>query len=102
MPRVPGVAPLNSTARSHENLAAALAEFGVSTDRVPDPFNIFMNTRIDDNHALVIERAVSNPGDYVDLLAMMDCIVAVSACAADIDDCNGGVCTAIGLEIHET
>ena len=86
----------------YENLAESLAAFDVSIDRVPDPFNIFMNTRIDDNHALVIERATSNPGDYVDLLAIVDCIVAVSACAADIDDCNGGECTAIGLEVHET
>jgi uncharacterized protein YcgI (DUF1989 family) len=30
----------------------------------------------------------------------MDLIVAVSACAADVTDCNGGRCTGIGLLVE--
>jgi uncharacterized protein len=86
----------------YENLARALQGFGISIDQVPDPFNIFMNTGIDEDYSLVIRRALSAPGDYVNLRAEMDCVVAVSACAADLDECNGGECTPIALEVIAT
>lgn len=83
-----------------EHLAAALAEFGIGEDHVTDPFNVFMNTAVGASGEMVIRTAPSAPGDHIDLRAEMDLIVAVSACAADVTDCNGGRCTGIGLLVE--
>jgi len=45
-----------------ENLGRALAPFGVPARLVTDPFNVFMSTRVGEDHGLVIERAPSKPG----------------------------------------
>ncbi|MEA2269847.1 MAG: uncharacterized protein QOD55_644 [Solirubrobacteraceae bacterium] len=83
-----------------EHLTSALAEFGIGRDRVTDPFNVFMNTTVDASGGMVILQAPSAAGDHIDLRAEMDLIVAVSACAADVTDCNGGRCTGIGLVVE--
>jgi len=82
-----------------EHLAAVLEPFGIGFELITDPFNVFMNAGIDSNGRLVISEPRSGPGDYVDLRAESDLIVAVSACAADVNDCNGGLCTSIGIAV---
>lgn len=83
-----------------EHLTAALQEFGIGSEQVTDPFNVFMNTSVGAGGEMQIHPAPSQAGDHVDLRAEMDLIVAVSACAADVTDCNGGRCTAIGLVVE--
>lgn len=58
-----------------------------------------MNTGIDKQGRPTIALPKSRAGDYVDLRAEMDLIVAVSSCADDLSDCNGGELTRIGVEI---
>lgn len=82
-----------------EHLSSALEPYGIDFDRVTDPFNAFMNAGVDDRGSLQIFEPHSGPGDHVDLRAERDLIVAVSACAADVNACNGGVCTSIGLTV---
>jgi uncharacterized protein len=82
-----------------ENLGRALAPLGIRSRFVTDPFNVFMNTRIGEHHDLIIERAPSKPGDHIVFEALERCIVGISACADDVTDCNGGVCTPIEVEI---
>jgi uncharacterized protein len=82
-----------------EHLAAALAPYGIGFEEVTDPFNAFMNASIGDQGGLEIFEPESGAGDHVDLRAERDLIVAVSACASDVNDCNGGVCTSIGLTV---
>jgi uncharacterized protein YcgI (DUF1989 family) len=82
-----------------DHLFAALEPYGIEWEAIIDPFNVFMNTAIDDEQRMRIFRAPSRPGDHFDLRAEMDLVVAVSACAGDTNDCNGGVCTRIGLEV---
>jgi len=48
---------------------------------VPDVFNAFMNVDID---KFIVRRPAAKKGDYIDLLAEMDCLVAISACPAQI------------------
>lgn len=91
-----GVGPRNGC---YENLAAALAPAGISADQLPDPVNIFMNTGIRDNGELYVAATPSLKGDFIELLAEMDCLVAVSACADDVTDCNNGKCTRISLQV---
>ncbi len=82
-----------------ENLEEALAPHGIPRGAVPMPFNIFMNTGIDENQTMLVRRPVSKAGDHVDLMARMDCLVGITACAAEIMDCNGDACTSISVEV---
>jgi uncharacterized protein YcgI (DUF1989 family) len=82
-----------------ENLANALEPFGVAWAQVTDPFNVFMSTTIDDEGNMVIFEAPSGPGDHFDVRAERDLIIAVSACAGDMNACNAGHCTSIGLTV---
>jgi uncharacterized protein YcgI (DUF1989 family) len=38
-------------------------------------------------------------GDFIELVAEMDCLVAVSACADDVTECNHGKCSRIALRV---
>ena len=82
-----------------ENLASALRPHGIDKSAVPDPFNIFMNTTVDEDHRLRIHRPVSTANDYIELRSKMDCLVGISSCADDISECNGRLCTSIGVEV---
>lgn len=83
-----------------EHLADALADFGIGYEQVTDPFNVFMATGVDDSGRTVILPPTSQAGDHFDVRAEMDLIVGVSACAADVTDCNGGRCTGIRLVVE--
>ena len=83
-----------------ENLANAVEPHGISSDDVPAPLNIFMNTGTTDSNELFINKTPSQRGDHIELRAEMDCLVAISACADDHTDCNGGTCTRIGITIR--
>jgi uncharacterized protein YcgI (DUF1989 family) len=36
-----------------------------------------------------LQEPLSKPGDYIDLKAEMDCILAISNCPQDRNPCNG-------------
>jgi len=72
-----------------DNLAAALAELGMTPPETPSPLNLFMNIPIGPGTGLSFEPPVSKPGDYVTLRAEMDCVVAFSSCPQDIVPING-------------
>jgi uncharacterized protein len=82
-----------------ENLSAAVKDYGISSDSLPDPFNIFMNTGIKENGELFIGPGPSKKGDYIELRAEMDCLVATTACADDISECNNNNCTRIQISV---
>jgi len=83
-----------------EHLASVLEPHGIGFDRVTDPFNVFMNTAIDEEGRMAIYPPRSGSGDYLELRAEIDLIVAVSACAADVNACNGPECTRIGVSVR--
>ena len=67
-----------------ENLAKALAPWGLSILDVPDPLNLFFNVIVSPEGKLTIGAHRSEPGTSISLRAEMDCLVAVSACAVPI------------------
>lgn len=83
-----------------DNLAAALAPFGVAPEDVEAPFDLFMATTVEEDGRLSIGRSPSRPGDHALLRAEMDLVVGLAACADDVTDCNGGVCTPLEVEIR--
>lgn len=86
-------------ASCYNNLNEALAEFGLPAPDQHYPFNLFMNTVIDPSGKVSVERPLSKAGDYIELRAEMDLIIAISACPCSESICNGYKCTPIAVEI---
>lgn len=72
-----------------DNLHVAMAELGVTEPETPSPWNLFMNIPVSDGRRIAFLPTVSKPGDYVEVRAEMDCVVAFSACPQDIIAING-------------
>ncbi len=86
-----------------ENLANALAKFDLTPDELPNPFNIFMHTSFDERSGeLSIHTAPSKPGDSIKMLALRDLIIAATACADDLSECNAKKCKPIIVEIVDS
>jgi len=86
-------------ASCYNNLNDALEEFGILAPDQHYPFNLFMNTVIDPSGNISVERPLSTAGDYVELRAEMDLIIAISACPCSQSVCNGDKCTPIAVRI---
>ena len=83
-----------------ENLAAALAPYGLGPHQVPDVFNMFMNATIDDKTGgLRVDPPTAKKGDYMELRAEMDILCAISACPDDHSPCNNGKPKPVGVKI---
>ena len=82
-----------------EILRDALEPYGITEDALPDPFNLFMKTSVGAANELAIELPESTAGDYVELTAEMDCLVAVTSCPDEVSDCNGGRTTPVRLQV---
>jgi uncharacterized protein YcgI (DUF1989 family) len=65
----------------YEVLQKALKPWAISPENIPDPFNIFQTMDIQmAQRRLAIVNGRSEPGDYVDMVAVMDTLCAASAC----------------------
>lgn len=67
-----------------DNLAEALAPYGISEDDVPDVFNAFMNVGGIEEGKFETLMPASEKGDYISMQAEMDILAAVSACPFDL------------------
>jgi uncharacterized protein len=83
-----------------ENLAGALAPYGVALAEVPMPFNIFQHTVVHPDGRMEVRTPLSKPGDAILLRAERNLLIAVSSCSVDGSACNGYNPTAIDLEIY--
>ena len=72
----------------HDNLIAALREFGVEAAPLPTAFNFFMVANVAADGKLTFEPPHSRAGDSLVVRAEMDLVIALSACPAST--CNGG------------
>ena len=73
-----------------DNLAEAIAPYGLTPEDVPDVCNLFMHVGFDAEGRYAILPPTGGKGDYIDMLAQMDCLVALSACpAGDLTGING-------------
>jgi uncharacterized protein len=83
------------------NLRQALSEYGLGMPSVPQPFNIFMDVRVQEDGTLVSHPASSRPGDYIAFRAVMDCLVVLSSCPMDIVNISAGGITPLELQVYE-
>ncbi|HEX2828580.1 MAG TPA: urea carboxylase-associated family protein [Burkholderiales bacterium] len=81
-----------------DNLREAIASTGVALAYVPTPLNLFMNTKLDDDRVMRVEAPEAKAGDSVTFEALVDCVVAMSACPQDLVPVNGVDCTPKGVE----
>jgi uncharacterized protein YcgI (DUF1989 family) len=87
--------PEQATPGCQELLAAAIAPFDLGPEHVHDALNLFMATALDPEDRFFFDPSDAAAGEYVELRAEIDCLVAISACP--------GACTALGatgLECH--
>lgn len=65
------------------NLENALAPYGITSDRIPIAFNVFMNVAVDSRTGEIkVLPPLSRPGDRIVFRAEMDMVVAMTACSA--------------------
>jgi uncharacterized protein YcgI (DUF1989 family) len=83
----------------HENLAKALAPFGVAPDRIGTTLNIFMNVWTDPDGTLHIDPPTSVAGSRFVVRAEMDLHLGLTACSAEKS--NGGVCKPIDYAVSD-
>ncbi len=83
----------------YSNFLRVLGVYGLGEQDIVNPFNIFMNTRVDGEGRVEVKAPLSQAGDYISFQAMADLIVAVTACSVQESACNAYHCSAIGIEI---
>ena len=86
-----------------EIISKVMAPYGILPEDLPDTMDLFMNYHHDcaKGH-WVIEAPVSKAGDYIEFVALMDCLVALSNCPMDvISPVNAYHCTPMKVEVFE-
>ena len=87
----------------HKNCQDILAEcikpYGMTPFDVPEVFNIFMKVVYHKDGTKEFKRPPVAKGDYVDLLAEMDCLVAISACPDEFGPYNDFDPKPLGVQI---
>ena len=65
----------------YEVLEKALKDWPIAPEDIPEPLNLFQTMEFDlDKGTLGIVAGRSKPGDYIDFVAKMDVLCALSAC----------------------
>ena len=85
-----------------QSLTEVLAPYGISPDEVPaDVFNVFMNSELHEDGTFTRKPPTALKGDYIDLLAEMDLLAAISACPAESGPVNDYGAKSLGYKILE-
>jgi hypothetical protein len=89
------------TPSCRDNFLRALARFGLGKKDIVANVNFFMHVPVAPDGVMTIAEGRSAPGDYVDLRAEMDALVAVSNCPQIYNPASGGRPTPIRLVTWE-
>jgi uncharacterized protein YcgI (DUF1989 family) len=86
-----------------EIISKVVAPYSILPEDIPDAIAFNMNyVHHPDEHRWEIKEPVSKAGDYVELRAEMDCLVAISNCPEDVlSPCNLWRCKPMKIEIFE-
>ncbi|XWN31016.1 MAG: DUF1989 domain-containing protein [Devosia sp.] len=72
-----------------ENFVVEAARWGMTKRDIVSNINFFMNVPIEPDGRLAIVDGLSEPGNYVELVAHMDVICLISNCPQINNPCNG-------------
>ena len=84
-----------------DNLAEAMADHDIPYEYLPEPFNFFQSTPIASDGCFQSGGSPAKAGDRVGLRALMDMIVAVSACPQDLAPTNNYELTDLELVVRD-
>ena len=84
-----------------DNLAEAMTDYDIPYEYLPEPFNFFQSSPIDSDGSLRQQGSPARAGDKVALRALMDVIVAVSACPQDLAPTNNYELTDLELIVRD-
>jgi hypothetical protein len=59
-----------------------------------------MNSVVDGEGKIDVIAPESSAGDYVEMEALMDLIIGLSACPCEESECNGSHCTPVQLDVE--
>jgi uncharacterized protein YcgI (DUF1989 family) len=90
-----------NTRNCRDNFAMALAPWGFDRRQIPNAFVPFMRVEVEPDGAMEIREPTSQPGDYYDLRAEMDLLVAVSNCPQERNPCNAFHPSPTGVVIYQ-
>ena len=95
---------IRGTRNCRDNIAMAIAPYGLTKKDFNEDccVSLFMNLCEDANGVWEIREPVSKPGDYMDLQAEMNCLVAISNCPQDRSPCNAFNPTPIKAVVYES
>lgn len=65
------------------NIAESLRPWQIGIDAVPTTFNIFMNVPVRSDGMITVAPPTSKPGDRIQFEALVDMVVALTACASE-------------------
>jgi uncharacterized protein YcgI (DUF1989 family) len=91
----------HGTRNCSDNLTKAFSSYGIQRNDFDFDccFNIFMNLTYQPDGSMKLDEPLSKPGDYIDLRAEMDSIVAISNCPQDRNPCNAFNPTPIRVQV---
>lgn len=90
-----------NTRNCRDNFAMALEKWNLDRRRIPNAFVPFMNVGVNEAGTFEIREPTSEPGDFYDLRAEMDLLVAVSNCPQERNPCNAYNPTSMGILIYK-
>jgi len=90
-----------NTINCRDNFAAALAPWGITRTQVPNAFVPFMRVELESNGSLEIKEPTTVPGDFYDMRAEMDLVVAISNCPQELNPVNGFSPTPMGVVVYQ-
>lgn len=85
-----------------DNFREAMQPYAWGERPVPQPFNIFMNTFVDEKGRMEIREPTSQAGDRVIMRAEMDLIAASSSCPMDLNATGGRGVTEVELVVSDS
>jgi uncharacterized protein len=83
-----------------DNLAEALAPYGIEPWQIPAPINIFQNTPPQPDGTLALKASVSKAGDHIVFRALQNLVGALSSCPMDLNPVNAKRITPLGLTVR--
>ena len=92
---------VHGTRNCRDNLALAVQPWGITKHQLPGAFAPFMSVTFTPEGGNAIAPGKSRPGDYIDLKAEMDLLVAISNCPQDLNPINGWNPTALEIILYE-
>ena len=64
------------------------------------PINLFMNTKINSDGSISVEKPLSKAGDKIVFNALTDITLGIAACSVSESKCNSGKCSAVKVIVE--